>query len=189
MLTGQPTPDTLAVMERVLVHERNDGVTFTTVCAMSIPADRRSARLYLAGHPAPVLRDGWRWSALPQVGGPALGLPPQAHRPGERWPATHLTMPVNRWAILLYSDGAIEGRTGEGHRRLGVDGLVEVLNETDGCVQSAEYPSAPLDLVIDRITELNAGPLTDDLALLQLAAQPVEPTAPPEPRRPDQEDR
>jgi serine phosphatase RsbU (regulator of sigma subunit) len=71
----------------------------------------------------------------------------------------------------MYTDGLIEGRIGEGSRRLDVDGLVRL-------VESVLPPSYPapgaeeglLDEVIDRVRTLNGGDLDDDLAVLALGS-------------------
>jgi DNA-binding response OmpR family regulator len=66
----------LPVLEEVLVQERRTDEVFATVCMLQIDPDRRTARLWLAGHPAPLLL-GERAEQLPDdVVGPALGVVP-----------------------------------------------------------------------------------------------------------------
>jgi serine phosphatase RsbU (regulator of sigma subunit) len=124
---------------------------------VSIAPNRAAATAYAAGHPPPLLHAGdGRWWAAPMDTGPALGL-----IDGATFPATRLDLPPG-FGLLLYTDGAVEGRSGNG--RLGVNGLVRVLSDpaTDN----------DLDRLVSAVTALNDGPLTDDLALLLVAANP-----------------
>jgi serine phosphatase RsbU (regulator of sigma subunit) len=61
--------------------------------------------------------------------------------------------------LLFYSDGIYEGHVVGQEERLGIDGLLRTVAET---------PADGFDpeLVIDRVEELNQGPLDDDVALL-----------------------
>jgi serine phosphatase RsbU (regulator of sigma subunit) len=73
------------------------------------------------------------------------------------------------WTVLLYTDGLIEGRVGDGGARLGSEGLVRSIEEF-----SSREPGSPqdrpverlLDYVVGRVRDLNGGDLDDDLALL-----------------------
>jgi serine phosphatase RsbU (regulator of sigma subunit) len=169
VLAGRPAAELLTTMDQVLTYERQDDPIFASVCAMTIVPDRGSGTMHLAGHPAPLLRSGGRWRALPQIGGPLLGLVKDAS-----WAPVPVTLPSERWAILLYTDGAIEGRTGSGKDRLGTDGLTLLLDAglDAGLAEGRHGDDWPalLDGVIARVTQLNGGPLTDDLALLLVTA-------------------
>jgi serine phosphatase RsbU (regulator of sigma subunit) len=170
VLAGQPLDEALAVMDRLLVYERTDEGTFTTACAMTIEPGRRSATMYLCGHPAPLLGAQDFWSRLPQVSGPALGLVPNAE-----WPAVRVHLPEEPWAVLLYTDGALEGRDVGGDRRFGREGLIELLELLDAIASVGQRPDGDLlDTLVGQIKKLNGGPLQDDLALLLLAADPPE---------------
>ena len=69
-----------------------------------------------------------------------------------------------RWSLLLYTDGLIEGRTGVGAARLGGEGLqAMVRGELDARGEGA--PGLVTGLV-ERAEELNGGPMLDDVAAL-----------------------
>lgn len=63
VIAGTPTGDVLGLLERVLEAERARTEVFTTVAMVEVAPDRRSADLYLAGHPVPfLLGPRPRWS-------------------------------------------------------------------------------------------------------------------------------
>jgi serine phosphatase RsbU (regulator of sigma subunit) len=174
VLAGRPDAEILPVLGQVLANERTDDAIFATVCSLTAAPDRRTATMYLAGHPAPLLRTAGRCASLPQVGGPALGL---TRTPA--WPAVPLRLP-ERWEILLYTDGIVEGRTNEAGERLGSAGLVALVDRySAGDGDLVADHGGLLDTLITAVTELNAGPLTDDLALLLIAYSPPLPSAAP----------
>ena len=73
--------------------------------------------------------------------------------------------------MLLYTDGLIKGRVGQGSRRLGTEGLMELIRQalSDG---SGKPGNQLLDQVIARVRDLNGGDLGDDLAILVLSLSP-----------------
>ncbi|GAA0450108.1 fused response regulator/phosphatase [Streptomyces sp. NPDC046215] len=151
----------LATLQQVLEHERADDETFATLCAVDISADGRRAGLSLAGHPAPLLvLPGQAPRLLPQEdGGPALGLLRRA-----RWPRRQVEL-GGSWSLMMYTDGLIEGRVGDGPRRLGQDGMVELIaRQLRGGLRGEEL----LDAAVTEVRALNGGDLTDDLAVLLL---------------------
>jgi len=165
VLSGHTGQALLSTLDTILGHERRSDEIFTTLCMISIAPDRRSALLYLAGHPAPLLFEGPEVRALPEETGPALGL-----LPGAGWPAHELTLPPS-WSLLLYTDGLIEGHVGEGPDRLGTDGLVRLTRGiTIGRPATGRAEGAALiDELVERVERMNGGDLTDDLAVLLLA--------------------
>jgi serine phosphatase RsbU (regulator of sigma subunit) len=170
ILAGHPDAEVLPVLAEMLVHERHDHVIFATVCALTVSPDRRSMTLYLAGHPAPLLRAGGHCASLPQQGGPALGL-----IGGFVFTPVAVSLPAEPWEILLYTDGAIDGRFPDSEDRLGVDGLVRLVDDVIAAdPRTGHAPGILLDTLIARITELNGGPLSDDLAMLRIAVGPPE---------------
>ena len=85
---------------------------------VTIAPDRGSARIRLAGHPPPLLiADRAIVPLEPGRVGPPLGVVEDAE-----WVAADHPLP-DGWALLLYTDGLIEGRTGVGTARLGGEGL------------------------------------------------------------------
>ncbi|MGW6918311.1 SpoIIE family protein phosphatase [Kitasatospora sp. NPDC054939] len=197
-LTGQAL---LTTLQHVLEHERRSDEIFATLCMLVIgpavvatgapasgtggdAADRDGAdradvrddgveyaRLHLAGHPAPLLLgSGRRPVVLPaDLAGPALGLLP-CDDPGAAWPAQRIELRPG-WRLMLYTDGLVEGRVGAGSRRLGQDGLVELIGDH----QAAGLTRGRLvDSAIAEVEELNGGALTDDVAVLLLERNPVQ---------------
>lgn len=67
-------------------------------------------------------------------------------------------------ALTLYTDGLTEGHNGTEQQRLGVDGLITLIER----FPSTE-PAAHVDRLIKEVYALNAGRHTDDLAVLHLA--------------------
>ncbi len=161
MLAGLSTGEVLATVQRVLEHERIKPV-FATLCMVVIAPDRRSLRLWLAGHPPPLLltRDGGHLLSGERLGVP-LGITPDA-----KWEALDVSLEPG-WSLLLYTDGVYEGRVGAGAERLGHDrmaALVLDIRRELGAVDDREV----LDELIARAERLNSGPLDDDLALAML---------------------
>ncbi|WNZ10517.1 SpoIIE family protein phosphatase [Streptomyces sp. 11x1] len=157
----------LSTLQRVLEHERESDEIFATLCTVDIAPDGRRAGLCLAGHPAPlIVRHGQGGRLTPPAellpydnGGPALGLLPNA-----RWPRTQIELGA-AWSLMLYTDGLIEGRIGQGKERLGQDGMVEMVRR-----QLAEGLRGEelLRAAVNEVRDLNGGELTDDVAVLLL---------------------
>jgi serine phosphatase RsbU (regulator of sigma subunit) len=157
VLTGQHADHILPTMDQVLVHERSSDEVFATVCALAVAPDRRRARLYVAGHPVPMLL-GETPEELPHdVAGPALGVVP-----GVVWGSREVLLP-EQWLLMLFTDGLIEGKVGAGADRLGADGLRQIVTELG--IRGRPTESTALSLV-DRARELNGGDLPDDVALV-----------------------
>jgi serine phosphatase RsbU (regulator of sigma subunit) len=160
ILAGRPAEEILATLSELLEHERQDDTMFATMCMISVQPDRTSGRIRMAGHLPPMLlsRDGVaEFRTRPAA---PLGLSEVRD-----WPETEIQLDGS-WSILLFTDGLIEGRIGQGSERLGSEGLMDLLRE---------IPSVPgkpreevLDQVIDRVRQLNGGNLDDDLAVLAL---------------------
>ena len=85
-----------------------------------------------------------------------------------------------RWSLLMYTDGLIEGRIGQGSERLGSEGLMELIRaalrvtpDGNGTVSAGTPVDGELlDWVISQVRELNGGALDDDLAVLALGYSP-----------------
>jgi len=163
-LAGLSGSTLLATLQQVLENERQDDEIFATLCALDIAPDGRSADLYLAGHPSPLLAGpGVVPRLLPyEHGGPALGLLPEAD-----WAAERVEL-GEAWTLMLYTDGLIEGRIGQGNQRLGQDGMVRMISAQLAAGLRCEEL---LDAAMTEARELNAGELTDDVALVLLDRQ------------------
>jgi serine phosphatase RsbU (regulator of sigma subunit) len=151
----------LSTLQQVLEHERADDEIFATLCTVDISPDGRRAGLCLAGHPSPLIaRPGRRAELLPyEDNGPALGLLPRA-----RWPRRQVELGPT-WSLMLYTDGLIEGRVGDGKQRLGQDGMVDMVRRrlTEG-LRGEEL----IDATVNEARDLNGGDLTDDVAVVLL---------------------
>ncbi|MEV7603507.1 SpoIIE family protein phosphatase [Kitasatospora sp. NPDC089797] len=177
-LTGEAL---LTTLQHVLEHERRSDEIFATLCMLVIEpgggtgldalGTGERARLYLAGHPAPLLlgRDHAPTTLPADLAGPALGLLP-CHDGEAAWPAQELELQPG-WRLLLYTDGLIEGRVGAGSRRLGQDGLADLVADHQGAGLTR---GRLVDSAIAEVEELNGGALTDDVAVLLLERNPVQ---------------
>jgi serine phosphatase RsbU (regulator of sigma subunit) len=165
VLAGHPPAEVLSAVQLVLQHEQHEEAMFATVCMVSVAPGRRGGILRLAGHPAPLLvtPDG-----IAELTTPAclpLGLNAQGN-----WPEREVEL-GDRWSLLLYTDGLIEGRIGPGPERLGTEGLIGLVRNALG-----ETPFDPamvsddelLNQVIDQVRCLNGSDLNDDIAVLAL---------------------
>ncbi|MEZ5122242.1 MAG: fused response regulator/phosphatase [Solirubrobacterales bacterium] len=162
-LARRPAPEVFDTLEQVIVAERHRSDIFTTLAALAVAPDRRSADVWLAGHPAPIMLAPGSPTELPvgRVHLPVgLGL-------GRPLVTTTVALPA-AWSLMLYTDGLIEGRTGAGTReRLGTRGLTAVLDRL--VAQRPGWPAEPaalLDTLVDQVEKLNGGPHADDVAAL-----------------------
>ncbi|MEV0558600.1 fused response regulator/phosphatase [Streptomyces sp. NPDC050597] len=176
-LAGLCGDELLSTLQQVLEHERDNDEIFATLCTVDIAPDGRRAGLCLAGHPAPLISRPARSRAVvgaddagdpaPPVaellpyenGGPALGLLPNA-----RWPRRQVEL-GGEWSLMLYTDGLIEGRTGEGRERLGQDGMVDMVRRQ---LAQGLRGEELLRAAVNEVRDLNGGELTDDVAVLLL---------------------
>jgi serine phosphatase RsbU (regulator of sigma subunit) len=152
----------LGTLQKVLEHERASDEVFATLCTVDISADGRRAGVCLAGHPSPLVTGGR--GAAPRLlpyddSGPALGVLSTA-----RWPRRQVEL-GRAWSLLMYTDGLIEGHVGEGRKRLGQDGMVDIVAQRMAHGESGEEL---LDATIGDVRSLNGGELTDDVAVLLL---------------------
>jgi serine phosphatase RsbU (regulator of sigma subunit) len=168
VLAARPTDEILATLQQVLVHERHREHIFATVCALTISADRRSVRVHLVGHPAPLLiGDTVRLLSEVKV------VPPLGVVTRTSWPATEIPLAAD-WALLLHTDGLIDGRVGLGPDRLGGEGLATLVQRQVS--RQPAWRAAPegfVDAVIQQAEDLNGGDLVDDVAVLLVGALPV----------------
>lgn len=165
-VSGVDSAEVLHAMESVLEHEREIPQLFTTLCTLEVDLTDATATMTLAGHPPPMLIDGSSVSIVSRAGGgPPIGLG------GGSWSSTSLPLPP-AWALLLYTDGIMEGKVDGGPERLGEDRLQELVA---GYVATRpnwnEHPQELLDELTARVEELNAEELTDDVALLLIGSR------------------
>jgi serine phosphatase RsbU (regulator of sigma subunit) len=170
VLAGRPVAEILPTLRQVFEHERHRDALFATLCMLSVAPDRTHARLHLAGHPPPLLLHDNQVRQLDAPVCAPLGVGDEVD-----WPGADIRI-GERWTLLMYTDGLIEGRVGEGPERLGIErlsGIIEsFLHLTPESAAGEPRDERLLDLVIDRVRELNGGDLDDDLAVLALGAHP-----------------
>jgi len=161
VLAGRPMSEVLPILQQVLVHERHADHIFATMCALTITPDRRGARIYLAGHPAPLWLESDRVVPLSKV---AAGLPLGMFEDA-KWEGTQIELGTD-WSLLLYTDGLID--VGFGADRLGAHGLVSLMNaQMRAHRQWRESPAVLLDALVEAVTRFGGGvELNDDLAVL-----------------------
>jgi serine phosphatase RsbU (regulator of sigma subunit) len=158
---GVPADELLPTLQVMHDYERHVAWMFTTLCMVTIAPGRDRAAVRLAGHPAPLLIANGSVEPLE----PAEVQPPLGVVDGIAWFAVEHELP-SQWALLLYTDGLIEGRTGVGEGRLGAEGLTAMVR---GQLDSGT-PGLPAALV-ERAEELNGGPLLDDVAAFLVQRQ------------------
>ncbi|MFI0238625.1 PP2C family protein-serine/threonine phosphatase [Streptomyces sp. NPDC016845] len=157
-LGGHRAEELLLLLERMLVAERTQSDLFATVTLACLDPAEARATLYLAGHHAPLLTTNGRTREVPARHGIALGIAPGY----ANWHASELLMPEHG-ALMIYTDGLVEGHEGQEPQRLGVEGLIRLMDRIP-----ADDTDAHLDELITRVRELNANRHTDDLAILRL---------------------
>nr|WP_091458577.1 fused response regulator/phosphatase [Micromonospora inyonensis] len=157
ILAGVPDDEVLPALEQVLMSERRLQEIFATVATVCLDLDANRATVRLAGHPPPLLIAGGRVAPVPAPGGLLLGVRPR------RPVAFDLEFSTDDWSLLMYTDGLIEGRVGDGEERLDVPGLSALVG--DPANQLVPLPELP-GWLVGRAEEINGGPLADDVAML-----------------------
>jgi serine phosphatase RsbU (regulator of sigma subunit) len=162
----------LRTLHRVLEHESQIPGLFATLCTLEIEPSRRALWIRRAGHPPPVLIDGAVVTSLPdEGGGPPIGL-----FADEQWPESRLELPSG-WAMLLYTDGLIEGRVGGGGgaERLGEGRLRELIAGYVARLPGWRAdPGGLLSELLARADDHNGEVLSDDVAMLLVGTRPTE---------------
>jgi serine phosphatase RsbU (regulator of sigma subunit) len=165
-VAGVDSTQVAPALERILEHEREIPLLFTTLCMLEIELSSSTAQMVLAGHPAPILIDDASVSAVEHgEGGAPIGLGDGS------WSPARVELPA-QWVLLLYTDGITEGRVGRGAERLGTEGLERVLAQH---IQAhpgwRERPDELLAALVVRAEKLNGGELTDDVAMLLIGSR------------------
>src|SRR6516165_5143660 len=171
VLAGRSADEILATLNQLLEHEREDDTMFATLCMVSVVPDRSTGWVRMAGHLPPLLVARGGVLELQTPTAPPLGLGRVQH-----WPGTQVRLDGS-WSVLLYTDGLIEGRIGQGSERLGSEALMELIRQALRAASPAAGNGNPggdavdaglLDRIIEHVRELNGGDLDDDLAILAL---------------------
>ena len=168
MLSGADLVMAVGLVDLVLRSERADEGTFATIISATYDAATGDLDLLAAGHPPPVLLDpvsGHRTVELDQ--GPLLGVVDRAEHVVNQLRLTE------GQALLLYTDGLIEGRAHPGSMtRLDDEGLHELLRDMPQ--EDLRHPQR----IIDAANLRHGADLPDDVALLVLVP-PGTPDNPP----------
>jgi serine phosphatase RsbU (regulator of sigma subunit) len=164
-LAGLPQHQVLETLD-VLLRTEVEALTFATVATLVIAPDRRRGVLLLAGHPPPLLLGPPTCVVGAGAYGHLLGV-----MPTPTW--TPVEVPLGPGtAVLLYTDGLIEGRAAPGESpRFGLDALAELVGSL--VTRGAGAP-ALLDALLAEVQRRNGGPLADDVALC-LVTMPGQP--------------
>ncbi len=162
VLAGVDEPQLLPKLQQVLVSERHERSLFTTAAKVALsPADDGStglrALVRLAGHPPPLVLGDAPYSVAPPVGLP-LGILPNAS-----WTPVEITLEPG-WAMLIHTDGLIEGRGADPDELLWTEGLIDVL----AAERHRDLDRLP-ERLVERAEQLNGGALVDDVAILLLS--------------------
>ena len=162
MLADRPLEESLVTLDRVLTHERHHPDIFVTAAFVCIHPDRDQADFYIAGHPPPLL-----------IGpaGPVPVKPTRVYLPlgvaaTDDWEPTKVDLQPDG-AMLLYTDGLIEGSAGDGTGRLGVNGLVDLVARSSW--RPGNGDGHLLRELVRTVEQLNGGELTDDVAMALLS--------------------
>jgi serine phosphatase RsbU (regulator of sigma subunit) len=161
VLAGVAESQVLPKLQQVLVSERHEHSLFTTVCTVAIRAEPDGSSevlVRLAGHPAPV-----SLLPVPRAAAAPVGLP-LGVLPDAEWKSATVRLDPG-WALLLHTDGLIEGRGPIPGQPLWEEGLLDMLVEE----RDTDLATLPARLV-ERAEQYNGGPLVDDVAILLLSA-------------------
>ncbi|NEA46258.1 fused response regulator/phosphatase [Streptomyces sp. SID10815] len=157
-LGGHRNQQLLRLLERIHIAERTGNDLFTTCTLITVDPRAATATLHLAGHHEPLLLTPEGAREVSAAHGVALGIVPGLGQ----WTATTLALPP-RGALVAYTDGLIEGFANSTGDRLGVDGLLRIIDTIH-----TPDPGGHLDELIARTRTLNADRHSDDLAVLRL---------------------
>lgn len=158
VLGGHRGEDLLHLMERILIAERGSLSLFATCTLLELDQRAGTVTLHLAGHHEPLLTTADGTREVTAAHGVALGIVP-GHC---SWPSTTVVLPA-AGALTLYTDGLTEGHSGADNDRLGVEGLLTLIES----LPPAD-PAVHVDQLIQETHRLNAGRHSDDLAVLRL---------------------
>jgi serine phosphatase RsbU (regulator of sigma subunit) len=151
----------LELLDQILVAERSRPEVFATLSCLTRAPGADEALVVRAGHPGLLVRSRDGSVRLEEVpGGPMLGILPGA----ATWPVTRVPL-AEHDATMLFTDGLIEGRVGDGPERLGESGLLDI---------ARRHPHQPPDEFVDTLISsaetlaAQSGGLDDDVAVLLL---------------------
>jgi serine phosphatase RsbU (regulator of sigma subunit) len=150
--------DRMRQLERILRAERSGRGIFATVLSLAIPPEGPLITAVRAGHPGMLLHGDGTVDWVEPAGGPALGL-----HAGD-WTPVQIELPPGKGLVLL-TDGLFEGHVGQGNRRLGEAGLLELARSL-AHLPGAEFVEALIRGVED--CARSHGGIADDIAVVRV---------------------
>jgi serine phosphatase RsbU (regulator of sigma subunit) len=155
-LSGIDQPRAFGILDTFLRTEA-ETLTFATLSTLTISPDRARGVLLLAGHPPPLLLGPVADAATVGRAGHLLGV-----MPAPEWDPVEVPLGPGA-AVLMYTDGLIEGRSAPGAReRLGIEAVIALTDR----FRAAGLGGTPLlDTLLTAAEERNGGPMSDDVAL------------------------
>jgi serine phosphatase RsbU (regulator of sigma subunit) len=154
----------LDLANRSLIEESGISSQFVTVACLVFHPQGRTIRWSVAGHEPPITLDDARVLRARPVAGVPLGI---GDSTGCETAASSLSLGSG---LLLYTDGLIEARNGNGMARGGLFGeqrVRHILSEMSG-----EAPAAVVERLREAVLDHSGGRLADDLCLIALRATP-----------------
>ncbi len=163
LLTGTGPTRILAALNDIAHSERRDPEMFATVCYCLLAPKRDQLTWASAGHPPPLLLERATRQLVGRPG-PPLGVVDCGD-----WTPTRTTLSP-RAAVLLYTDGLIEGRRGpDADARYGSDALIQSIDEVR---TKTPLDQASLEAIVAAARHANGAPLADDVAMLLTSLRP-----------------
>jgi serine phosphatase RsbU (regulator of sigma subunit) len=159
ILSGTPPEAVMPFLSVLLGSERPTEEVFATALYLVVDKGAASATLFNAGHPVPL-----SVPAAPHVPWALSAGPPLGVVDDYVWAAQAVRV-LDRWPVLVYTDGLIEGHCPSG--RLGDVGLLGILAEERSHGLGADL----IDRLIGRAERANGDALPDDVAVLLINHQ------------------
>lgn len=163
VLARVPIPETMVVMDRVLLAERAEAGVFATILMGAVEFGENVATLTFAnaGHPPPLLiTDGVTSMDTPPA--PPLGFGYSKSSGPWRFPLPE------RWSMFSYTDGLIDVRLGPGSdERYGEARLKERL----GAWTDLRRDGEALDALMSEIESGSGGSFADDVAVVMVSTR------------------
>ncbi len=164
VLSGTDPDRILPAMDAVLVSERSTEEVFATVAMVRLDPPSGTLRIWRAGHPLPLVREGAAVVPVPEgVAGLALGV-----LDGADW--VPVDVPTSSsGGLVLFTDGLLEGFDGQAPGgRLGETGLYTLI---EGLLSQGLDADELCDTLLAEVRRRHGGELTDDVAVVLLSWQ------------------
>ena len=155
-LGGIDQPRAFGILDTFLRTEA-ETLTFATLSTLTVSPGRARGVLLLAGHPPPLLLGPVADATTVGRAGHLLGVMPEPE-----WNPVEVPLGPGA-AVLMYTDGLVEGRSAPGANvRLGIEAVIGL---TDRFRAGGLGGTPLLDTLLTAAEERNGGPMSDDVAL------------------------